>query len=180
MKTFQWSPILEGDPLTPWTSTLSQRKGRAPQPSIPWGGGSSTPTTTTMTMTTQTWLHKANSTYSRARPKHCLKESTSQLRWVVGSNTTSPHTWGRITFRIRVVASGVFLIPQKIDLGPVTLLSEHMTRQKSVRVLQDCDSADFHARRSWGCFFFFSTQVSKEKPFPRENLFCSAKNSKLR
>ena len=33
------------------TSTLSQRRGRAPQPSVTWGGGSFTPT--------QTWLHKA-------------------------------------------------------------------------------------------------------------------------
>ncbi len=47
--------------------TLSQRKGRAPQPSItlggqPMGGGPMT--------TTRTWLHKADSTYSRARPKN--------------------------------------------------------------------------------------------------------------
>ncbi len=53
------------------TGTLSQRKGRAPQPSITFscqagvvgGKGSSTP------MTMQRWLHKADSTYSRARPK---------------------------------------------------------------------------------------------------------------
>ena len=39
------------------------------------GGGSSTPMTMTMTMTmtTQTWLHKADSTYSRARPKKATR-----------------------------------------------------------------------------------------------------------
>ena len=55
------------------TSALSQRKGRASQPSITFscqagvvvgGGGSST------TTTTRTWLHLADSTYSRARPKN--------------------------------------------------------------------------------------------------------------
>ncbi len=38
---------------TQLTSTLSQRKGQAPQPSITWGGGGSS------MMMTQTWLHKA-------------------------------------------------------------------------------------------------------------------------
>ena len=56
-------------PVQSQTSTLSQRKGRVPQPSITfscqaevgWGRSSTT---------TRTWLHYADSTYSRARPKN--------------------------------------------------------------------------------------------------------------
>ena len=71
------------------TSTLSQRRGLVPQPSITWGGvsqpggsasqgGVSQPgggSSTTMTMT-RAWLHWADSTYSRARPKN------SGPRWI--------------------------------------------------------------------------------------------------
>ena len=41
------------------------------------GGGSST---TTMT-TTHTWLHQADSTYSRARPKNTVQSETFPLTW---------------------------------------------------------------------------------------------------
>ncbi len=49
------------------TSTLSQRKGRAPPSRCHQAGGGGS---TTTTMTTCTWLHEADSTYSSARPKN--------------------------------------------------------------------------------------------------------------
>ena len=59
------------------------------------GGGSST------TMMTQTWLHEADSTYSRARPKKASR-----------SETWKPHTLGNspLVFLVSLFLWGVFLL----------------------------------------------------------------------
>ncbi len=78
----------EGPGLQPRaeTSTLRQRKGRAPQPSIMFscqargvggGGGGGGGGGSSMTTTTRTWFHQADLTNSRARPKN--KTETSFL-----------------------------------------------------------------------------------------------------